>query len=127
MPAEMIQVPSIHRPSGYSHACRVGDTVYVAGQVATGPDGQVVGRGDFAAQAHQAYANLAAVMNQVGASWSNIAKTTVFLTDGRFLDQFLAVRRDVMQGHEPPNTLVIAAGLGAPGLLVELEAILVLD
>jgi len=126
MQPELITVTGIHRPVGYSHASRAGNTVYIAGQVATDVEGRLVGGGDFAAQARQAFANLAAVIEHVGGSWANVVKTTVYLTDGRFLDQFRVVRREVMEGHEPPNTLVIAAGLGAPELMVEVEAILVL-
>ena len=127
MQPELIAVTGVHRPAGYSHASRAGNTVYIAGQVATDVEGRLVGGGDFDAQARQVFANLEAVINHVGASWANVVKTTAYLTDGRFLDQFRLVRGELMDGHEPPNTLVIAAGLGAPELMVEVEAVLVLD
>jgi len=85
------------------------------------------GVGDFEAQARQVYANLAAIIAKVGGSWASVVKTTVYLTDERHIEPFRAIRREAMQGHEPPNTLVIAAALGSPELLVEVEAVLVLD
>jgi len=83
--------------------------------------------GNFGAQVRQVYANLATVIEQVGGSWASIAKTTVHLTDARYINDFRSIRRELMAGHEPPNTLVIAAALGSPELLVEVEAILALD
>ena len=127
MAIERLTVSGIHQATGYSHALRAGNTVYIAGQIAVDAAGDVVGAGDFAAQARQVYANLGVILEQAGASWANVAKTTVYLTDPRFIEPFRAVRREAMAGHEPPNTLLIVAGLGAPELLIEIEAIVVLD
>jgi enamine deaminase RidA (YjgF/YER057c/UK114 family) len=51
MQGEVIRPSDVHAPRGYNHAIRAGDTVYVAGQVALDPRGQLVGKGDITAQA----------------------------------------------------------------------------
>ena len=127
MPPETLVIKEIHPPTGYSHAVRAGKTVYLAGQVAKDASGTAVGLGDIDAQARQAYANLWEIVRQVGGTWANVAKTTVYLTDARFVEPFRAVRREVLGSHEPPSTLLIVTGLAAPELLVEIEAIVVLD
>jgi enamine deaminase RidA (YjgF/YER057c/UK114 family) len=121
-----LKFAGVHAPVGYSHACRVGDTVYLAGQVARDLGGEVVGTGDVRAQARQAFANIVAILGEMGASVANIVKTTVYLTDARYIDAFREVRQEVLGDHLPPNTLLVVSGLARPDLLVEIEAIAVL-
>ena len=60
---------------GYSRAVRVGPHVYVSGTTATNASGEVVGAGDPAAQTEQALANLAAALEQAGASLEHVVRT----------------------------------------------------
>ena len=66
---------------GFSRAVRVGDTVYVSGTVAWGPDGTLVGPGDVYAQAKQAIANIEAALKEAGAALRDVVRTRVYLTD----------------------------------------------
>ena len=71
MPAERIQPPGLNNPPPYSHVVKAGDTVYNPGQVAQDEQGQLVGRGDIAAQATQVFENPAPIMAgrlRIGAS-----------------------------------------------------------
>ena len=65
MACEFIQPTSVHSTAGvgYSHVAKVGNTVYLAGQIALDPTGALVGEGDIEAQAEQVYANLQAILD----------------------------------------------------------------
>ena len=66
---------------GYAQAVKVGDTIYVSGQVSHDNKGNIVGRGDMEAQMRQAYANIENILSQYGASMDNIVDEILFVTD----------------------------------------------
>lgn len=112
---------------GYSHVARAGDTLYIAGQIALDPEGNLVGEGDIEAQTRQVYANLRAICEDCGGSLANIVKMTTYLTDRSHLQGFRAVRNEIFREPFPPNTLLFIDGLADPRYLVEIEAIAVMD
>ncbi len=105
-------------------------TVYISGQVAWDAEGGIVGQGDFAAQARKAYENLAVALDAAGATIADVAKTNVYIVNydpsvGRDLG---AARRAVFgEGPAPASTLIGVQALALPDLLIEVEAIAVLD
>jgi 2-iminobutanoate/2-iminopropanoate deaminase len=114
---------------GFSQAWRVDGAqsiVFVSGQVAMSPEGQVVGEGDFEAQVRQTFENLRMVLEQSGGSLSDIVKLTVFLTDIANLRDFGRIKAEFIQGPQPASTAVGVAGLALPQLMIEVEAIAVL-
>jgi 2-iminobutanoate/2-iminopropanoate deaminase len=79
--AEVIDSPRVPRIGPYSQAVRVGDVVYTAGQPGIDPaTGQVAGA-SFETQARQAFANLAAVLEDSGSSLARVIKVTCFVAD----------------------------------------------
>jgi 2-iminobutanoate/2-iminopropanoate deaminase len=79
--AEVIDSPRVPRIGPYSQAVRVGDVVYTAGQPGIDPaTGQVAGA-SFETQARQAFANLAAVLEDSGSSLARVVKVTCFVAD----------------------------------------------
>jgi len=128
MPHEIIQPESVHSTAGvgYSHVAKAGNTVYIAGQIALDADGNLVGKGDIEAQTQQVYANLQAILEELGGSLENIVKMTTYLTDRSRLDAFRRVRNRFFSDPFPPNTLLFVNGLAHPDYLVEIEAIAVL-
>jgi 2-iminobutanoate/2-iminopropanoate deaminase len=81
LPSEVIESTRVPRIGPYSQAVRVGDVVYTAGQPGMDPaTGQVAGD-SFEAQARQAFANLAAVLEDSGSSLARVVKVTCFVTD----------------------------------------------
>jgi enamine deaminase RidA (YjgF/YER057c/UK114 family) len=127
MPLQRIQPPGLSRPPTYTHVIKTGNTVYVAGQTATDEQGQVVGKGDITAQATQVFENLKKALAAVGADLSQIAKITVFVTDPRFREPLAEVRARYLGNNLPASTLVTVAALATPDLLIEIEAIAVVD
>ena len=128
MARTVIQPPGRPDPRPrYSHAWKVGNTIYCAGQLATDTSGKLVGANDMRAQARQAFENLAAVLEAAGASMADVVKTTVFITDMRHRDAYSEVRQQFYKGDPPASTLVQVVALAEPGALIEIEAIAVVD
>lgn len=125
MAREIIHPASVHSTAGvgYSHVAKAGDAVYIAGQIALDPGGNPVGKGDIEAQTHQVYANLQAIVEELGGSLDDIVKLTTYLTDRSHLDAFRRVRNRFFTDAFPPNTLLFVSGLAHPDYLVEIEAV----
>lgn len=79
---EIISTPNAPAAIGtYSQAVRVGDTVYLSGQIALIPETMELAQGDIAERIHQVFKNLSAVCEAAGGSLQDIAKLNIFLTD----------------------------------------------
>ena len=126
MALERVNPPSLARPSGFSHAVVAagGRMVFLAGQVALGADGAIVGA-TVAGQFEQALANLLEALRAAGGSPGDLASLTVYVTD---LDDYrrhsgeigLAWRRLV--GREYPAMAAVGVSrLWDPAALVELQ------
>jgi reactive intermediate/imine deaminase len=109
-------------PYRISQAFRVGDLVITSGQAAIDRDGNLIGVGDFAAQAEQVFANLAEVLEAGGSSLAQVIKVTIYLTDmGRFPD-IVALRERYFTPPYPADTIVEVKALALPELEIEIEA-----
>lgn len=120
---------TMHRPVGYSHVAEVtaGRPVFISGQVALDPDGQLVGPGDVAAQARQVFENLAAALAAVGAGFDQVAKLTFYLLDADQLPAVREVRDRYVDTRRPPaSTAVEVRRLARDDLLLEVEAVAVI-
>jgi enamine deaminase RidA (YjgF/YER057c/UK114 family) len=73
--------PDPYEPFRLALGYRVGDLLFVSGQAAISPEGEIVGIGDFDAQAEQVFRNLERVLGAGGSSLANVVKVTIFLTD----------------------------------------------
>ena len=111
----------------YTHGWRVGDTVYVAGQLALDKDGNLVGPNDIRAQSRRAFENMRRVLEGGDASLRDVVKVTVFVTDIRYREGYGEVRQEFFAASPPASTLVQVASLAIPGALIEIEAVAVVD
>ncbi|MBI2887939.1 MAG: RidA family protein [Chloroflexi bacterium] len=125
MPVERIQPQGLPKPPTYAHVVRSGNTLYIAGQVAQDEHGQVVGRGDFSAQATQVFENLKKALTAGGGSLGDLVKITIYLTDPCYREPLGEVRSRYLSGSLPASTLVVVAGLASPDYLLEIEGIAV--
>jgi 2-iminobutanoate/2-iminopropanoate deaminase len=106
----------------YSQAVAANGFLFTAGQIALDPaTGQVVA-GDVTAQTERVLANLGAVLEAAGTSWSAVVKTTVFLHDMNDFPAMNQVYARVLGTARPARTTVQAAALPR-GVLVEIDAI----
>lgn len=122
--------PAMPSPFGYSQVVETGPgrTIHLAGQVAMNQAGEIVGQGDFGAQAEQVFANLAAGLAAAGATFRDVVKLTIYVTSIAELPAFRQARdRHVNTESPPASTLVQVAGLALPGLAIEIDAIAVVE
>lgn len=126
MGKQLVQTPDAPAAIGpYSQAVRVGDTLYMSGQIPLDPKTMQIVDGGIEAQAKQVFANLRAVAKAAGASLNDIVKLTILLTD---LGEFAKVN-DIMAAHfdapYPARATYQVAALPR-GAKIEVEAVLVL-
>jgi enamine deaminase RidA (YjgF/YER057c/UK114 family) len=111
---------------GFTHAVRIGFTTYVSGEVPLDSTGQLVGRGDLAAQTKQAFANLALVLRIAGNEPSDILKLTVYVVDLRPEDMatIRAAAPAFFPERDPPaGTVVGVASLPRDGMRIAVDAV----
>ena len=109
----------------YSQAVRVGDTVYLSGQIPLDPATGLLIEGDISAQARRAFDNLKAVCEAAGGSLSDVARLGLYLTD---LDNFAAVNAvmgEYFQAPYPARSTIEVSGLPR-GAGFEVDAVMVL-
>jgi len=106
----------------YSQAVRVGDTVYLSGQIPLDPQTMELVEGDIGTRARRVFDNLAAVMQEAGGSLSDIAKLTIYLVDLEQFGQVNEVMAEYFDVPFPSRATVAVAALpkGAP---IEVEAV----
>jgi enamine deaminase RidA (YjgF/YER057c/UK114 family) len=115
--------------NGYSHAVSArGRLVAIAGQVAMDEHGELVGPGDPVAQTERVFENLGLALAAAGATFADIVKFGVFVTDMSILPVVREIRdRHVDRAHPPASTAVQVAALFRPGFVVEVEALAVVQ
>jgi reactive intermediate/imine deaminase len=119
-----IRVDALAPPfSHYTDAVRIGDLLFVSGCIAVDGEGNLVGGDDVVAQTRQAFANLAAILEAAGASFADVAKVTVFLTNIDDRARINPVREEFFGATRPASTLVEVSKLVVPGAKVEIELV----
>ena len=124
MPRQIVQTEAAPAAIGtYSQAVRVGDTVYLSGQIPLDPATMDLVEGGMEMQIRRVFDNLQAVAAAAGASLDDIAKLNVFLTD---LSHFPLVNQVMAEYFSEPYPARAAIGVAAlpKGAEVEMDAIL---
>lgn len=121
---EEFRVPQLGEPiSHYTDAVRVGDLLFVSGCVPTDAQGNVVGGDDVAAQARKVFENIGEILAAAGATFADVAKVTVYLTDVDDRQSINPVRQEFFGSARPASTLVEVSRLAIPGIKLEVEAV----
>jgi enamine deaminase RidA (YjgF/YER057c/UK114 family) len=115
----------------YSHVGTLpaGATTYmIAGQLAVGKNGEVVGKHDFDAQFHQVFSNLKDVLDGLGITPNHVAKFTTYLVHSQDIEHFMRCRAKLFPKYfgsktYPPNTLLMVDRLVKEDFLIEVEAV----
>jgi len=120
-----IDVPGQATPiSHYAHAVRAdGPLLFVSGVVPVDEQGDLAGGDDVVEQARAVFRNLEAVLAAGGASFADVVKVTVFLTDVDDRPKIDPVRQEVFGAARPASTLVEVSRLAIAGAKIEVEAV----
>ncbi len=119
------------KPLGqYNHVTRVkaNEFLFIAGMVATDVRDEIIGDGDFDAQATQTFKNIEAALRSAGAAWGNVVQFTTYLVHSQDIPKFMAFRKREFpkmfpDGKYPPNTLLMIDRLVKEPFLVEVQTI----
>ena len=126
MSKQFISTPEAPAAIGiYSQAVRVGNTIWVSGQIPLDPKTKELVTGDTEAQVRQVFENLKAIVSAAGASFDDVVKATVFLVD---LSHFGLVNKVMAEYFREPYPARAAVGVAAlpRGAQVEVECIVAL-
>jgi reactive intermediate/imine deaminase len=124
---ERMNPAGLSTPTGYSHvvSTRGGRTVYIAGQIALDAQGNLVGKGDLAAQTRQVFANLEVALKAAGATFANVVKTNYYLRDASQIAVVREIRAKYFTKELPASTLIEVSRLAQPDFLIEIEVVAV--
>jgi enamine deaminase RidA (YjgF/YER057c/UK114 family) len=114
----------------YSHVTRVkaSEFLFIAGMLSGDAAGNIIGEGDFNAQAQQVFRNIEAALQSAGAAWSNAVQFTTYLVHSQDIPNFMAFRlrefpKMFPSGNYPPNTLLMVDRLVKEPFLIEVQTI----
>ena len=119
--------PDPYEPFHLAQGYMVGELLFISGQAAIDENGQIVGVGNFDAQAVQVFANLERVLRAGGSSLANVIKVTIFLRDMSNFPKIVELRGRYFTPPYPADTIVEVSSLYSPEALLEIEAIAVAD
>jgi reactive intermediate/imine deaminase len=125
---EEIRVAGQPEPiSHYTDAVRAGEFLFVSGCVPVDSEGRLVGADDVVAQARQVFRNIEAVLAAAGATFADVVKVTVYLTNIDERPKINPVRQEFFGPVRPASTLVEVSRLAIPGAKIEVEAVALLQ
>ena len=133
MHKELVNPPELAQPSGFSHGVisSGGKLLFLAGQTASDPEGDIVAPGDIVAQYEQVLRNLKTVVESAGGSMQQIVKMTIFVRDRDLYRLYLKdlgrVHRSFFGRYYPATALLEISRFFQDEALIEIEGIAVLD
>ena len=127
---EFINPDGLMRSPAFTHVVVVTGpvrTIYVGGQDSMTAEGQVVGKGDIAAQTERVLANLLTALAAAGAGPEHVIKWNLLIVEGQSIEQGYAAFQRVWANRPNPPVITAAfvSSLANPDLLVEMDAIAV--
>jgi 2-iminobutanoate/2-iminopropanoate deaminase len=111
--------------SHYTDAVQANGLLFVSGCIPVDEHGELVGTGDVVAQARQVFANVGRVLGAAGATYADVVKVTVYVTDIGDRPRINPVRQEVFGETRPASTLVEVSRLALDGARLEVDAVAV--
>jgi 2-iminobutanoate/2-iminopropanoate deaminase len=130
MKKEIIISEKLARPLGiYSQAVKAEGTrlLFISGMTARDKEGNIVGQGDIRAQTRQVLENIKGALEKAGATFDQIVKVTVYVTDMSHFREIHEIRAQYFKKDYPASTMVQVSGLVSQDLLIEIDAIALLN
>ena len=126
MAKEIIAPENVSSARGYSQAIKVGNTIYVSGQTARDLQGNII-EGDCLAQAYQIFENMKRVLEAAGASMQDVVKLNFYFANLKDLSKIGDAFRNYFGRHYPAGTAIQVDSLYRPEMLLEVDAIAVIE
>jgi 2-iminobutanoate/2-iminopropanoate deaminase len=125
--AKEITATDFSNSRSYSSAVSTegGKTVWLAGEVAVKDESGKSLAGDFEGQTRAIFASIEKTLAQHQAKLSDIVYMTVYITDARYGDKFVELRKEIFKKDFPASTLVTVSGLSTPAMLIEVSTVAV--
>jgi len=113
----------------WSDACKKGKILALSGTVATDENHRTIHKGDLQAQMRYIYESVGKVLEQAGASFDDVIKTTDYITPQAVPEYVKTsdIRREFFKGNYPAATGIVVHSLLSPSWLIEIEFLAVLD
>jgi len=112
---------------GYSRAVRVGNHIYISGTTSIDDNGRIVGIGDPYQQTNYILSKIKKALENAGGSMKDVVKTCMYVTNIKDWEQVGRAHGEYFRSINPAATMVEVNELIEPDLLVEIEAIAILD
>lgn len=124
MRGELVESENVKSAGGrpYSPALRVGDILYMSGQVPIDGAGETVGPGDPVEQTRQCFRNIAELVEAAGGTMDDVFWLTSYVTDIRVFMDHPNVRTEFFTAPYPASTVVQVSALAQPAWMIEIEA-----
>jgi len=111
---------------GIAHATKLGEWIFLSGQIPLDENGEIVGKGDVFLQTTRVYEILSQMLQEVGGTLDNIVKLTTFYTEPQDFSKIAEVRKQFFnRGYVAASSSFCVRSLPNPDALVEIEAIAV--
>jgi 2-iminobutanoate/2-iminopropanoate deaminase len=125
--AKDISATEFSNSRSYSSAVATegGKTIWLAGEVALKDESGKSLVGDFEGQARAIFASIEKTLAQHQGKLSDIVYMTVYITDARYGDKFVEIRKEIFKKDFPASTLVTVSGLATPAMLIEVSSVAV--
>lgn len=107
---------------GYCRALRAGDRIFVTGTAPVNADGTVHTPGDAYAQTLRCFGIIAEALKGLGASFTDVTRTRMYVTDIDRWEEYGRAHAEVMGAHPPATTMIEVSRLIHPDMLIEIEA-----
>lgn len=129
MTKKIIRTEKAPAPVGpYNQAISTGSLLFVAGQIPLDPTtAEIVGSGDIEKQTQQVMANLEAILTEAGATWEDVVKTSVFLSDLQNFTAMNGVYAQYFEEATAPARACVEVSRLPKDVLVEIECIAVVN
>jgi enamine deaminase RidA (YjgF/YER057c/UK114 family) len=123
----IIHPEDMYPAAGYARAVQAGDTLYISGHIPRDDQGRTVAPGDVERQAVQVFENIGRVLRAAGATFDDIVKINIYAMSPDHRVPILAVRDRYLAPRSFASTYIVPQALAAPDLLLEIEAVAVVD
>lgn len=109
---KVIKTKNAPSPIGpYNQAIQTGDMLFISGQIAINPENDHLLVGDIEVETHQVMKNLEAILAEAGMTFSNVVKTSIFLSDMSHFAQVNEIYHTYFSGDYPARETVAVLGL----------------